>query len=208
VLDRVENSRDRLRQLSPFGRLQRELRAAFSGEAVIFGAPVVFRNALLDADPPSPQQPMQRRIQRTLLHLKNILGISFDCFGNGVAMQVAASLAKGDLFSSAWPEFLPNGQGVLFAGSQTYTDWTNAQIVVQQPTGEGKNLAQGSQPRYSASGHLLYAQSGTLMAAPFDARRLALSGAAVPVPASTALIQPCAKGPPHRREENGPVLIL
>jgi hypothetical protein len=42
-------------------------------------------------------------------------------------------------------------------------------------------LAQGTQPRYALSGHLLFAQSGTLMAAPFDPRPLALTGSAVPV---------------------------
>src|SRR5207249_2337351 len=41
-------------------------------------------------------------------------------------------------------------------------------------------LAQGTQPRYATSGHLLYAQGGTLMAAPFDERQLALTSPAVP----------------------------
>lgn len=80
-----------------------------------------------------------------------------------------------------WPEFLPDGKALLFAGSATIVAWNDAQIAAQ-PTGAGerKNLAQGTQPRYAPTGHLLYAQSGTLMAAPFDARRLALAGAAVP----------------------------
>jgi eukaryotic-like serine/threonine-protein kinase len=105
----------------------------------------------------------------------------------GGTPQRLTQIGKGE-FIHRWPEFLPNGQGVLLAGSQiSSANWNNAQIDVQE-TGEGKNpapplrtgLAQGTQPRYAASGHLLYAQAGTLMAAPFDARRLALSGAAVP----------------------------
>ena len=82
-----------------------------------------------------------------------------------------------------WPEFLPGGTALLFAGSPTAAAWNNAQIVVQSTaTGERKNLAQGAtQPRYAASGHLLYSQSGTLMAALFDVGRLVLSGAAIPV---------------------------
>jgi serine/threonine-protein kinase len=80
-----------------------------------------------------------------------------------------------------WPEFLPDGRTMLFARSVRLLDWNNAQIAVQPSgTSEQKNLAQGSQPRYS-SGHLLYLQGKILMAAPFDARRLALTGAAVPV---------------------------
>ena len=92
-----------------------------------------------------------------------------------------------------WPEFLPDGTAMLFAGSPTVLSWNNAQIAVQPTgTGERKNLAQGTQPRYAATGHLLYAQSGTLMAAPFDARRLALTGAAVP--AIEGVMQTTASG--------------
>ncbi|MBI3933362.1 MAG: PD40 domain-containing protein, partial [Acidobacteria bacterium] len=80
-----------------------------------------------------------------------------------------------------WPEFLPAGKAVLFASTANFVNWNNAQIAVQPAgAGERKNLAQGTQPRYSLTGHLLYAQSGTLMAAPFDAQRLTLTGAAVP----------------------------
>ena len=93
-----------------------------------------------------------------------------------------------------WPEFLPGGTGVLFAGSVSVVAWNNAQIAVQPGgTGEHKNLALvGTQPRFSPTGHLLYAQAGTLMAAPFDARRLALTGAAVP--AIEGLMQSTATG--------------
>ena len=82
-----------------------------------------------------------------------------------------------------WPEWLPEGQAVLFAAATSSTNWTNAQVAVQAvETGERQNLVQGgTQPRYASSGHLLYAQAGTLMAAPFDARRLAVTGAAAPV---------------------------
>jgi hypothetical protein len=51
-------------------------------------------------------------------------------------------------------------------------------------TGEQRILVPVSgstQPRYAASGHLLYVQGSTLMAAPFDVRRHALTGEAVPV---------------------------
>ena len=49
-------------------------------------------------------------------------------------------------------------------------------------TGERRNLLKGAtQPRYSPTGHLVYAQGGSLMAVPFDLQRLAVTGAAVPV---------------------------
>ena len=39
----------------------------------------------------------------------------------------------------------------------------------------------GVSPRYATTGHLIFAQAGTLMAAPFDAKRLEVRGPAVPV---------------------------
>jgi serine/threonine-protein kinase len=99
----------------------------------------------------------------------------------GGTPQRLTQTGKGE-FIHRWPEFLPGGMAVLFAVSPNLTSWTNTQIAVQPVAGGArKNLAQGgTQPRYAATGHLLYARSGTLMAAPFDARRLALTGAAVP----------------------------
>ena len=65
---------------------------------------------------------------------------------------------------------------VLASGAPT-------KLVAQSlTTGERRELIQsGSQPRYAASGHLVYAQGANLMAAPFDPQRLAITGAAVPV---------------------------
>jgi Tol biopolymer transport system component len=79
-----------------------------------------------------------------------------------------------------WPELLP-GNAMLFAGGAGGA-WLAAQIIVQSSTGERRNLVQGAtQPRYAPSGHLLYTQAGTLMAQPFDARWLEVTGKAVPV---------------------------
>jgi len=85
--------------------------------------------------------------------------------------------------SHRWPEILPDGKAVLFAASMATANWANAQVAVQSlVTGERRNLIQGAtQPRYASSGHLIYAQGGALIAAPFDPRRNAVLGAAVPV---------------------------
>jgi Tol biopolymer transport system component len=81
-----------------------------------------------------------------------------------------------------WPELLPGGNAVLFAGSATLAGWDSAQIAAQPiGGGERKNLVAGTQPRYAPTGHLLYMQSGTLMAAPFEPQRIALTGAGVAV---------------------------
>ena len=77
------------------------------------------------------------------------------------------------------PEFLPDGKAVLFASIGV----GRPQVAVQPVgTGERRNLIPGgTQPRYAASGHLIYAQEGNLMAVPFDSQRLTVTGAAVPV---------------------------
>jgi serine/threonine protein kinase/Tol biopolymer transport system component len=85
--------------------------------------------------------------------------------------------------SHRWPEVLPGGDAVLFADLYPGGNWDNAQISAQPVgSGERRNLIRGgTNARYAPSGHLVYAQGGTLMAVPFDAQKLAVSGAAVPV---------------------------
>jgi Tol biopolymer transport system component len=99
----------------------------------------------------------------------------------GGAAKPLTELAKGET-SHRWPEVLPDGKAVLFGCGQNNT---SMQVEVHvTATGEQRILvpALGStQPRYAASGHLLYVQGGTLMAAPFDVQRQALTGEAVPV---------------------------
>ncbi len=100
----------------------------------------------------------------------------------GGPLQPLTRLAAGEV-SHRWPEFLPDGKAFLFVASTSSFNWTNSQVAVQAfGTGERRNLIQGAtRPRYASSGHLVYAQGGSLMAVPFDAQRLAVTGAAVPV---------------------------
>jgi eukaryotic-like serine/threonine-protein kinase len=100
----------------------------------------------------------------------------------GGPLQPLTRLEKGEV-SHRWPEFLPGGKGVLFVAANNGINFDNAQVAVQLVgTGERRNLIQGAtQPRYAPSGHLVYAQGGSLMAVPFDPQRLTSAGAAVPV---------------------------
>jgi Tol biopolymer transport system component len=100
----------------------------------------------------------------------------------GGALQPLTRLEKGEI-AHRWPEFLPDGKAMLFTAGPTSINWTNAQVAVHSVnTGEQRNLIQGgTQPHYAASGHLVYAQGGSLMAVPFDPKHLAVAGAAVPV---------------------------
>jgi len=96
--------------------------------------------------------------------------------------QPLTHLEKGEL-NHLWPEFLPGGKAVLFAAGSTSFNFTNARVAVQSVgTGERRNLVQvGTNPRYAPTGHLVYAQGGSLMAVQFDPQRLAITGTAVPV---------------------------
>jgi len=100
----------------------------------------------------------------------------------GGTPQPLTRFEKGDV-SHRWPEFLPGGKAVLFAAGLSGISFINAQVAVQSVgTGERRNLIQGGMyPRYAPSGHIVYAQGGSLMAVPFDPQRLAVTGAAVPV---------------------------
>ena len=105
---------------------------------------------------------------------------------DGGTPQLLTRLGKGE-FIQRWPEFLPDSQALLFAGSATGATWGGSHIAVEAITDAEEPaastatiLTKGTQPRYAPTGHLLFAQAGTLMAASFDPRRLVLTGAAVP----------------------------
>jgi Tol biopolymer transport system component/predicted Ser/Thr protein kinase len=101
----------------------------------------------------------------------------------GGSPQPLTRLDKGEN-SNRWPEFLPGGKAVLFtAGTAVPAVFTNSQIAVQLVgTEERRSLIQGGTlARYAPSGHLVYAQGGTLMAVPFNLQRLRTRGTAVPV---------------------------
>ena len=83
------------------------------------------------------------------------------------------------------PQLLPGGSHVLFTLATGFARdrWDQAQIVVQSlATGERRTLiAGGSDARYVATGHILYAVSGVVYAVAFDAKNLAIRGDAIPV---------------------------
>jgi len=112
----------------------------------------------------------------------NAGGGLFQVSDAGGAAHPLTRVGKGES-NHGWPEFLPGGNAVLFGAGTTANNWTNAQIAVQSlGTGERRNLFQGAtQPRFSPTGHLVYAQGGNLMAVPLDLERLIGMGAAVPV---------------------------
>lgn len=86
---------------------------------------------------------------------------------------------------AAEPQLLPGNQVVLFtlATSDGPDRWNTARIVAHTLASGGRKtiISAGSHARYLPTGHIVYALGGTLFAAPFDARRLEITGRAVPV---------------------------
>ena len=102
---------------------------------------------------------------------------------NGGTPQRLTTLdvAQGE-FSHRWPQWLPDGDTVLFTVG-TSGSWSDAQIVAQSvTTGKRTTLVRGgTNPHYVSNGSLLYAQNGRIMRVALDAASLAISGSPVAV---------------------------
>ena len=80
------------------------------------------------------------------------------------------------------PLVLPDASAVLFSASAGAAATNESSIKAYSfATGRTTDLVSNATfPLYSQSGHLLFVRESTLMAAPFDARRLKLTGDPVP----------------------------
>ena len=107
----------------------------------------------------------------------------FDLFrvsanGGSPALLLKVDEQRGERFYRH-PSFLPSGKAVLFtigkADSDSYDDADVA--VFSLETGKKKILIEGgTSPRYSPSGHLVYARGGKLLAVAFDPAKLEITG--------------------------------
>jgi serine/threonine protein kinase/Tol biopolymer transport system component len=88
--------------------------------------------------------------------------------------------------SHRWPHFLPGGNAFLFtAGAINFNE---AQIVVRQlDTGSQHVVVQAGTGAQYAAGHVMFARGGSLLAVPFDIRRLEATGPPVPVLENVAM---------------------
>jgi serine/threonine protein kinase/WD40 repeat protein len=93
--------------------------------------------------------------------------------GNGGTPQ---PLVKAKSGFPGWPQFLPDGESVLYASA--------ANIMVHSPKlGEPKKLFAGMFARYLSTGHIVYAMRGNsnFFAVAFDPDRLEVKGEHVPI---------------------------
>ncbi|MDP2956161.1 MAG: protein kinase [Longimicrobiales bacterium] len=81
--------------------------------------------------------------------------------------------------SHRFPDPLPDGRGLLLTVARGAP--AQSRIAVVGPEGgEVREILTGTMARYAATGHVVYATAdGTLMAAPFDVRRLEVTGPSV-----------------------------
>ncbi len=80
-----------------------------------------------------------------------------------------------------WPEVLPGASGLIFRLRHAGAGPTSFEIVAMKlPDGPAHVLVQGVYARYSPTGHLLVVTAdGKLIAIPFDAKKLELTGAPI-----------------------------
>ena len=79
------------------------------------------------------------------------------------------------------PQLLPDGDSVLFTTFSTPASQAGDIVVASLATGKRTMLASGVDARYVPSGHVVFVAQDSLIAAPFDARTLTITGNAVPV---------------------------
>ncbi len=86
--------------------------------------------------------------------------------------------------SHRWPYFLPDGRHFLYLAGSPFTPKespANAVMIGSLDSKEGKLLFHNHSNAIFASGHILFLRQNTLMAQPFDAKRLELTGDAFPI---------------------------
>ena len=124
---------------------------------------------------------------------KNDDKIILGSLGRGL-MQVSSSggtpqplsTPKG-VTSHRWPEILPGGEAALFTiwphRSNTFESYKRAHVAIfSLKTEKWQTLVEGgSNPRYAATGHIVYVRLGGFMAATFDIRQHKLTASPIPV---------------------------
>ena len=100
----------------------------------------------------------------------------------GGAPRPVTELAPGE-FAHRWPQVLPGGRAMLFSA---YTplrgiNWATIEVMSLGDRRRKTVQREGTYGHYLSSGHLVYINSDTLLAVPFDPDRLEVRGAPKPV---------------------------
>jgi serine/threonine-protein kinase len=99
----------------------------------------------------------------------------------------APDSAAGEL-AHWWPQILPDGRHVIFTNFSTPIERAKIELLDLRTGARTVLVRSAVGGTYAASGHLLYASGEALLAAPFDLRRLRVTGETVPVLSDLALV--------------------
>ena len=101
----------------------------------------------------------------------------------GVPKDFAAPDVKKKEALYAWPELLPGGKAFLFSIATNKNTFDESHVALfSLETGTYRTVVeQGFRAQYVPTGHIVYMLGSNLMAVPFDARRLEVTGPAVPL---------------------------
>ena len=102
--------------------------------------------------------------------------------GGAATAVTEVDLSKGE-FVHTWPTFLPDGKSFLYfrSGPPDVEGMYVGSLDVDAGNQSRQRILATGVPAVFANGHLFFLRAGTLMAQPFDARRLELQQAPVPV---------------------------
>ncbi len=108
-------------------------------------------------------------------------GLSKVSASGGTPVQITKPDHKREEAGHWYPEVLPGGAALLFVIRKG--SWSDTRIAaLSLKTGEWHTLVEGgTRPHYLSTGHLVYAQSGMLLAAPFDLDQLKITNPPVRV---------------------------
>jgi serine/threonine protein kinase/Tol biopolymer transport system component len=108
--------------------------------------------------------------------------------GGAAAAVTQVDLARGE-FVHTWPTFLPDGKSFLYfrSGPPDVEGMYVGSLDVDAGNQSRQRILATGVPAVFANGHLFFPRAGTLMAQPFDARRLELRDVSVPVAQDVAI---------------------
>ena len=106
--------------------------------------------------------------------------------GGDERMLTAPDTTTGEL-GHWWPQILPDGDHVLFTAYRTPLERATIEVLSISSGKRAVVLTGGVFGFYVPTGHLLFAAGETIRAAPFDLKRLVVTGPALPVVDSVAM---------------------
>jgi serine/threonine-protein kinase len=136
------------------------------------GTPVIL------SDVPSPLATATWGADGTIVVRASVTSELVQVSADGGVLQALTTFDSGE-FDHVSPQFLPDGETLLF----TVESAGNSQIVVQSLETQERRvvLERAAGARYVPSGHLVFPQTGTLMAVAFDLEQLEVTGSPIPV---------------------------